>query len=264
VIRPKVNLVRYADDFIITGTTREQLENEVKPLVEQFLHERGLQLSPEKTCITPIEQGFDFLGQHIRKYNGKLLIKPSRKNQHNFLEKVRAAVRRNTGAKQEDLIWLLNPIIRGWTNYHRHIAATRTFTKMEHEIRWCLWRWAKRRHAGRRARWIERRYWHQWPGNRSVFAAYTGRKRTDGKPEIVRLVSPMDTRIRRHTRVRPGANPFDPRWRDYFEDRAFFKRFGIHRWEAGIQPSHQNTGLGETKASKRLEPDEGTTFTSGS
>jgi RNA-directed DNA polymerase len=264
VIRPKVNLVRYADDFIITGTTRETLENEVKPLVEQFLHERGLQLSPEKTCITPIEQGFDFLGQNIRKYNGKLLIKPSRKNQHNFLAKVRVAVRQNIGAKQADLIWLLNPIIRGWTNYHRHIAASRTFKKMEHEIRWCLWRWAKRRHSGRRAWWIERRYWHQLPGNRSVFATYTGRKRTDGKPEMVRLVSPMDTRIRRHTRVRPGANPFDPRWRDYFEDRAFFKRFGIHRWEAGIQPSHQNTGLGVSKASQRLEPDEGTTFTSGS
>jgi len=57
---PQVNLIRYADDFIITGITKELLENEVKPLVEQFLRDRGLQLSPEKTCITHIEQGFVF------------------------------------------------------------------------------------------------------------------------------------------------------------------------------------------------------------
>jgi len=78
------------------------------------------------------------------------------------------------------------------------------------------------------------------------------------------LVSPMDTRIRRHTRVRPGANPFDPHWRAYFEDRAFFKRFGLYRWETGIEPSHQNTGLRVNKASQRLESNEGTTFMSGS
>jgi RNA-directed DNA polymerase len=81
-ICPKVNLVRYADDFIITGATKELLENEVKPLVEQFLRDRGLQLSPEKTCITHIEQGFDFLGQNLRKYDGKLLIQPAKKNTH--------------------------------------------------------------------------------------------------------------------------------------------------------------------------------------
>ena len=74
---PKVNFVRYADDFIITGCSKERLENEVKPLVERFMLERGLQLSPEKTCITHIEQGFDFLGQNLRKYGGKLLSTPS-------------------------------------------------------------------------------------------------------------------------------------------------------------------------------------------
>ena len=54
--RLKVNLIRYADDFIITGPTRDVLENEVQPLVEQFLRDRGLQLSPEKTCITHIDE----------------------------------------------------------------------------------------------------------------------------------------------------------------------------------------------------------------
>jgi RNA-directed DNA polymerase len=109
---PKVNFVRYADDFIITGSSKELLEDEVKPLVERFLLERGLQLSPEKTCITHIEDGFDFLGQNVRKYDEKFLITPSKKNLHAFLEKVRGVIRQNRSANQESLIRMLNPIIR--------------------------------------------------------------------------------------------------------------------------------------------------------
>src|SRR5271154_4701107 len=121
---PKVNFVRYADDFIITGSSKELLENEVKPLVERFLLERGLQLSPEKTCITHIEDGFDFLGQNLRRHGRKVLTTPSKKNLHAFLEKVRGAIKRNSTAKQANLIGILNPIIRGWANYHRHIVAS--------------------------------------------------------------------------------------------------------------------------------------------
>src|SRR5712691_3087275 len=61
----QVNLVRYADDFIITGISEEVLEREVKPLVTEFLRQRGLELSEEKTRITNIEDGFDFLGQQV-------------------------------------------------------------------------------------------------------------------------------------------------------------------------------------------------------
>jgi RNA-directed DNA polymerase len=83
--RPKVNLVRYADDFIITGDSKELLENEVRPLVEQFLKERGLVLSADKTCVTHINEGFDFLGQNLRKYDGKPLVKPSKKEHQGVL-----------------------------------------------------------------------------------------------------------------------------------------------------------------------------------
>jgi RNA-directed DNA polymerase len=85
----KINFVRFADDFIVTGQSKEVLENEVKPLVEQFMKDRGLTLSQEKTLVTHIEDGFDFLGQQVRKYHGKLLIKPSKKNIHTFLEGIR-------------------------------------------------------------------------------------------------------------------------------------------------------------------------------
>ena len=109
----KVHMVRYADDFIITGNSKELLENEVKPLVEKFLSARGLELSPEKTSITHIDKGFDFLGVNIRKYSGKLLIKPSKKNVKAFLDKVRKSIKDNKTAKQINLIRMLNPIIQG-------------------------------------------------------------------------------------------------------------------------------------------------------
>ena len=187
---PKVNLIRYADDFIITGTTKELLENEVKPLVEQFLRDRGLQLSPEKTCITHIENGFDFLGQNLRKFNGKLLIRPSKKNTHVFLEKVRQCIRNHNGASQADLIRHLNPVIRGWANYHRHIVAMETFKKVEWVLWHSLWRWAKRRHPGKSARWIIPAILASIGRRERVFAADTGERTPSGKTALVAVGEP--------------------------------------------------------------------------
>jgi RNA-directed DNA polymerase len=122
---PKVNFIRLADDFVITGATRELLEDEVKPLVEAFLKERGLQLSPEKTVITHIADGFDFLGQNIRTYTGKLLIKPSAKSIKTGLRNVRSVIKGNKSAAAGSLISQLNPIIRGWAMYHRHAVSAK-------------------------------------------------------------------------------------------------------------------------------------------
>ena len=119
----KVNVVRYADDFIITGCSKELLEQKVKPLVEAFMAERGLCLATAKTKITHIDDGFDFLGQHVRKYQGKLIIKPAKENIKNFLDKVREIIRSNYAAKTVNLIRLLNPVIRGWVEYHKMINA---------------------------------------------------------------------------------------------------------------------------------------------
>ncbi|MGV8637578.1 reverse transcriptase domain-containing protein, partial [Pseudomonas aeruginosa] len=100
----KINVVRYADDFVITGTSREVLETEVRPWVEQFLAVRGLQLSLEKTRVVHIKEGFDFLGWNFRKYDGKLLIKPSKKNVKAFYSKVREVISTSKTVRQEDLI----------------------------------------------------------------------------------------------------------------------------------------------------------------
>jgi RNA-directed DNA polymerase len=137
---PKVNLVRYADDFIVTGVSKELLEKEVRPVVEQFLRERSLELSSEKTCVTHIEQGFNFLGQNIRSWQGKLLTQPSKRNMHAFLDKVRAIIRQGRAMDQFTLIRVLNPVIRGWVNYHRHASATNAFNKVDRVIWKSLWR----------------------------------------------------------------------------------------------------------------------------
>jgi RNA-directed DNA polymerase len=121
--RAKVNLSRYADDFIITGSSKELLERVVKPLVEQFLGERALELSQEKTQITSIEDGFDFLGWNVRKYEGKLLIKPSKKAVQTFLNDLREEIKSHQQLTAGKLIALLNPKIRGWVNYHRHAES---------------------------------------------------------------------------------------------------------------------------------------------
>ncbi len=219
----KVNLIRYADDFIVTGYSKELLENEVEPLIANFLAARGLELSQEKTKITHIEEGFDFLGQNIRKYDGKLLIKPSKENVKAFLDKVREIVKRQPTAKQIHVIEQLNPVIRGWANYHRHVVASKAFQSVNKELWQTLWRWIKRRHPGKGTRWLKDKYFISEGSRNWVFAAKTGKTLNDGTPQWTRLFNTGDVSIKRHIKVKTVANPFDPRWEAYFEERLTFK-----------------------------------------
>jgi RNA-directed DNA polymerase len=155
----KVNVVVYADDFVITGSSKELLENHIKPKVADFLKERGLELSEEKTKITHIDQGFDFLGHNVRKYNGKLLIKPSKKNVKCFLKEIRRTIKTNSSVKTETLIYLLNPKIRGWANYFRHVVSSKVFSYVDDQIFRALFNWAKRRHPNKGIRWVEDKYY---------------------------------------------------------------------------------------------------------
>jgi RNA-directed DNA polymerase len=121
---PMVNLVRYADDFIITSAEKEVLEREIKPMLVEFLAERGLELSEEKTVIIHIDDGFDFLGFNIRKFKGVLLTQPSKKCVKKFLDRIRYTIDSNKSCRQETLIRLLNPKITGWANYYRCGASS--------------------------------------------------------------------------------------------------------------------------------------------
>ena len=212
---PCVNLIRYADDFIITGRTKELLEGEIKPLVEQFLQERGLELSPAKTVITHVEKGFDFLGQNVRKYpNGKLLIKPSKKNVKAFLDGIRKTIKAALGMSAADLIRYLKP---NWTNYHRHVVSTRTFASVDHHIFSSLWRWARRRHPNKNTRWCKQKYFALRRGRDWSFFGETCDD--EGQPGQVWLRHARSTPIRRHVKVKSDANPYDPAFEAYFEQR---------------------------------------------
>ena len=216
-----VNMVRYADDFIVTGRSRELLETEVKPVVVEFFNARGLALSEEKTRITHIEEGFDFLGQNVRKYNGKFLTKPSKKNVKTFLAKIRGIIKANRQSKTGILIALLNPVIRGWAYYHRHAASAAKFSKVDWTIFDCMWRWARRRHPNKPSRWIYKKYFEHLDGKRWVFRERS-RDQT-GKPRIARLFQASSVPIVRHVKIKGNANPYDPQWELYFERRLDLK-----------------------------------------
>lgn len=220
----KVNFIRYADDFVITGRSKELLENEIKPLVEAFLKERGLRLSQEKTRITHIDEGFDFLGQTVRKYNGKLLIKPSKKSIKCFLEEIRELVKKHKMIQQEHLIALLNPRISGWVNYHRFVASSKTFNRVQYEIWKTIWKWCKRRHSKKSARWIRNKYFRTIGRDRWMFAC---NKTKEGKqtPHLAVLRKPTRTHIKRHIKVKADLNPFDRQWDPYLEKRTMHKMY---------------------------------------
>jgi RNA-directed DNA polymerase len=213
----KVNTIRYGDDIVITGSTKELLENEIVPLVKQFLDQRGLTLSAEKTRVVHIEEGFDFLGQNIRKYAGKLLITPAKKNVKAFLRKIREVIGTNKGATAGHLIAILNPIIRGWANYHRHVVSKETFAKVDNAIYEALWDWAKRRHPKKNHWWVRKKYYHPSGSRQWVF--YGEIEGRDGAAKEIELFKASSIPIKRHTKIKAEANPYDPEWEPYIEER---------------------------------------------
>jgi len=203
----KVNFLRYADDFIVTADS-EETAKEIRGLIEVFLKERGLELSMEKTLITHIDQGFDFLGWNFRKYKGKLLIKPSSKSIGNVTQKMSDMIKKGKAWKQEDLIGALNPIITGWTNYHQSVVSKETFSKLDNMVWNMLWRWAKRRHPKKSKSWIANRYWHKEGTRKWVFST-----------EKNKLKRFSDTKIVRHTCLKLNMNPYLDK--EYFDVRRY-------------------------------------------
>jgi RNA-directed DNA polymerase len=201
----KVNFVRYADDFIVTADSKETAK-EITELIKEFLKERGLELSEEKTHITHIDDGFDFLGWNFRKYRGKLLIKPSKKSIRNITHKIGDVIKRAKVWKQENLINVLNPIITGWSNYHRSAVSKEIFSQLDHIVWNMLWRWAKRRHPNKGNTWIANKYWHSEGTRNWVFST-----RKKGLKKF------SDTKIIRCAGLKLDKNPYIDQ--DYFNLR---------------------------------------------
>ncbi len=185
--------------------------------MESFLQERGLELSQTKTRLTHISDGFDFLGQNIRKYRGKLLIKPSARSVQALLAKIRAVVKGSFQLSAGNLVKRLNPIIRGWANYHQHVVSKETFGKVDMHIFRSLWRWSQRKHPTRSAAWRRKKYFSAVGTRNWVFTGVVLGQHREQK--TVHLCKAADTPIKRHLKIRGKANPYDRDWEVYFEER---------------------------------------------
>ena len=195
----KVHVVKYADHLIITGASREILEEKVKPAVAAFLRGRGLELSPEKTKITHINDGFDFLGFNLRKYTGKLLIKPAKSSVKTFLADIRKFIKSNKAAKTENLIRQLNSKIRGWANYYRHVVAKKTFDYVDHNVFLALLAWINRRHPNKSAQWKRQRYFRS--RGRRDWVLFASTRSKQGEAMYLDLFHAVSIAITRYIKI---------------------------------------------------------------
>jgi RNA-directed DNA polymerase len=210
----KIHLIRYADDFVVTASNKEILENKAKPLIEDFLAQRGLLLSPEKTKITHITNGFDFLGQNIRMYSrGKLLISPSKDAISSVKEKLKGIIVKHRGSQAAVLIRNLNPVITGWANYHKRVCSKRTFYKLDRILWRNIWNWARRRHNNLGYRKIVSLLFMSIGNRKWQFFG----KFDDGKIILLRMFACFHIKL--HRLINGNANPFDSSWDYYFANR---------------------------------------------
>jgi RNA-directed DNA polymerase len=221
----RVNFIGYADDFVITGSSKEVLVNDIKPQLMAFLQERGLTLSEEKTHVTHINDGFDFLGFNARKYKGKLLIKPSKSNVLSFLRNMRDLIRKRATIPVAYLIKMINPKLRGWANYYRHCVAKQTFGYVGHQMFLALWRWSVRHHPNKGRKWIAHKYFLNLQGQWT----FHGWFKKAGKYGVIRLFDIGKVPIKRHVKIMSQANPFDPFWEGFLNERKV-KNTGRNSW----------------------------------
>lgn len=231
----KVYAVRYADDFIVTGATKEVLEDDIKPAIASFLKERGLTLSKEKTSITHIDVGFDFLGFNIRKYQGKLLIKPSKEGIKTFLSKIRNIIKINRTAKASELIGQLNLKILGWAIYYRHAVAKETFGYIDDCIYRSISKWTVRRHNNKNMAWIAKKYFHRRGFDNWVFFGTQERKNGDKKE--VELVKASAIAIKRHVKIKKEARKYDPKYAKYFAKRKQSNKRKLRQYHTASEVS---------------------------
>ncbi len=214
--RSRVNFIRYADDFIVTGKSKRLLEEKVKPAVEKFLAERGLTLSGEKTMFTYIKNRFTFLGQTFRKHGRKLHITPSKEGVLALVRKLGTLIRKHVSAPIPILIKKLNQVLRGWANYHRHVVSSETFSRIDTYVFEQLWRMLRNRHPRKSRKWLFKKYWMA-SGKKHIFAVMAKTKKNSKR--VYQVIRTCSIGIRRHIKIKADANPYAPEDSSYFRQR---------------------------------------------
>lgn len=231
----KYGFVRYADDFILTARSKEDIDS-ILPVINEWLKERGLELNKDKTNVVNIEQGFNFLGFNVRQFNGSCFIVPQKEKVKGFLHEIRTWLKKHPTATQETVIAHLNPIIRGWGNYYRHGVSQRVFSYIDHELWKSFWHWSLRRHSkrvgkqkGKGKKWVRKKYFKTINGNKWIFA--TNITNRHGKEETIAICRLTKIPIQRHVKIKGTASPDDPELAQYWEQRH--TKYGKIHWDKG-------------------------------
>ena len=205
-------LVRYADDLVALCHSRQQAE-QVKARLAAWLAPRGLAFNEGKTRIVTLEEGFDFLGVTVRRYHGKLLIRPSKAAVRRIRERLRTEMRSLRGTNAQAVIARLNPVVRGWAAYYRTVVSSETFTALDHYLWKLTYKWAKHSHPNKPTRWIIRRYFGTFNKSRHDQWVFGDR---DSGAYLHRFAW---TKIVRHQMVRGTSSPDDPALTEYWAAR---------------------------------------------
>lgn len=210
---------RYADDFVVLGKDRQELSEVARPIIASFLAERGLRLSPEKTGICSIEEGYDFLGYRFREYpdksrvqgkkRGIFLVTPSPDKVKAFCRQLRVLIKKTNHKSLYELTRKLNQMLRSWAEHYRSVTSQRAFNTISYEVWKSLWRKLVKRHRRRSKGWIYRKYFRRKKGNKWIFVAGKGSERE------LALFQISYVSIKRHSLV-SNVNAYDVKVNECF------------------------------------------------
>jgi RNA-directed DNA polymerase len=212
LLKEKFLYTRYADDFVVLGKSKENLENVARPIIDEFLAQRGLILSPDKTGIVTMRQGFDFLGFRFREYQdsnrvkgtkqGIWLVTPSPRKLNAFRRELNTLIKKHNDKSFFNLVLQLNSKLRGWAGYYRKVTSKVAFSKINYTLFNALWRKLKRKHRRLGKRALVDKYFTTVKGNRWVFVADKG-----GEKQLL-LFQIANVSISYHI-IRPNFNSYD-------------------------------------------------------
>ena len=214
--KPKgISLVRYADDFVVIASSKIILERYVLPKLIEFLSQQGLSINNAKTRIVHRSEGFNFLGFTIKYFDNQkkaiLLVKPSKRNISEVSKKIKRVFRQILHKPLEEVIKMINMIIRGWTNYFRYVNAKKSFTYLRKRINDIIWKGLKRLHNDKSSKWIHRHY------NRILLPQKWIKRESNLSQD---LFDPIYVSIKRYNKVKGTSSPFDREQRAYWNYRT--------------------------------------------
>ena len=216
-------MVRFADDFVIICKSKDDAMK-VPELLKDYLTDRGLVLSKEKTHITNIYDGIDFLGFNIRAYKSKIkdkvLIKPSKKSINNFKSKVKFIFSKAKNGDFDACITSLNSLIRGTANYWANVSSKETFVKMDHFIFNKVLRLLRRSYPHKSQGWIKNKHFkpamNDFSNANFIFTNPSSNKQ---------LICMHWTKIKYGYCVKYKSTPFNSDDEDYFLRTRFKSNF---------------------------------------